>query len=108
MERPIRCDMSSAGSRSSRKKTRIANTLSVRNWRLRYAAAPSWTALAIVLHLRRAFVGSEDLAREDVRHAECGEPDQAHQNHDDQIAPVQGNQPAACGDQVDPSHASSL
>ena len=64
--------------------------------------------LGDLLHLRRALVGRQDLAREEVRHTECGEPDQAHQHHDDQIAPVQGNQPAACGGQVDPSHASSL
>jgi hypothetical protein len=45
--RPTRTALLSAGSRNSRRKTRTAKTASVLNWRDRYAAAPSWTALAI-------------------------------------------------------------
>ena len=47
MERPMRSPMSSAGSAKSRTNTTMTNTPSVRNWRLRYATAPSWTARPI-------------------------------------------------------------
>ena len=47
MERLIRIQVSSAGSASSSRKASAANTASVRNIRLRYAEAPSWTAWAM-------------------------------------------------------------
>ncbi len=49
-ERPMRTP-ASPGRRNSRPNTTAANTIRVRNWRFRYAAAPSWIALAISLIL---------------------------------------------------------
>ncbi len=48
MERPSRTEVPpSAGRISSRKKISTTNTPMVLNWRRRYAAAPSWIAVAI-------------------------------------------------------------
>ena len=47
MDRPHRTPEPSAGSTSSTKKITTTKTPRVRNWRRRYAAAPSWTASAI-------------------------------------------------------------
>ena len=47
MLRPQRTEASGAGSSRSTKKIRTTKTAMVLNWRLRYAAAPSWTAVAI-------------------------------------------------------------
>ncbi len=44
MLRPMRSPVVSAGSTNSSTKTITTKTLNVRNWRPRYAAAPSWTA----------------------------------------------------------------
>src|SRR6478672_2880018 len=46
-DRPHRTSAVSAGSRSSRPKTRMTKTLRVLNWRARYAWAPSSTAAPI-------------------------------------------------------------
>ncbi|MFN8168331.1 MAG: hypothetical protein U0S36_06075 [Candidatus Nanopelagicales bacterium] len=47
IERPTRSAVVSAGRMNSRTNTRTAKIDSVRNWRERYAAAPSCTAAAI-------------------------------------------------------------
>ena len=46
-DRPKRTPSPSAGSTSSTKKITTTKTPIVRNWRCRYAAAPSWTAAEI-------------------------------------------------------------
>ncbi len=51
MERPIRSAVSSAGSRSRPKNATAAKMPRVRNCRVRYAEAPSCTALAMVFML---------------------------------------------------------
>jgi hypothetical protein len=46
-DRPIFSDVVSAGSRNNKPKTRTAKMARVRNWRFKYADAPSWIATAI-------------------------------------------------------------
>ena len=50
-ERPMRSAWVSAGRRNSKKKTRTAKIAKVRNWRFKYAEAPSWIANAIFFML---------------------------------------------------------
>src|SRR3954469_21065189 len=79
IDRPIRSPMSSAGSAKSRTKTMMTNTPSVRNWRLRYAVAPSWTARP----MSRIF--GEHLPTQDEADGQGGDGDDRDHTHDDVV-----------------------
>ena len=82
----MRSPMSSAGSANSSTKTTTTKTPSVRNCRLRYAAAPSWTASADLLHLRGALAGGEHLPAQNEGDGQGDEGD--HRDHTDKDAVV--------------------
>ena len=89
IDRPICSPMSSAGSTNSRTNTMTTKTPSVRNWRFRYAAAPSWTASADLLHLRGALARGQHLPAQDEADGQGDEGDHRDHTDEDAIAPAE-------------------
>ncbi len=95
----------SPGSRNSRPNTTAANSTRVRNIRLRYAAAPSWTACAISCMRSVPSCAASTWRRSTTANAEGGQGDRGdHRDDDDARAAERGHPTSSrCGAQGCPS-----